>query len=97
MILPRMIRHLKSIAPSSTLAFALLAGSSIGYCAAAVADEPPPPPSAPGNDGGKHHHNPAYAACKKQADDQKLAQGDARHDFMRNCMKSASTTAPAAT
>jgi hypothetical protein len=86
----------KSIAPLSILALALLAGSTIGYGVAA-ADEPPPPPSAPGSDGGKHHHNPAYAACKKQADDQKLEPGDARRDFMKNCMKSAPTPAPAAT
>jgi hypothetical protein len=88
---------LKSIAPLSTLVFALLAGSTIGYRVAAAADEPPPPPSAPASDAGKHHHNPAYAACKKQADDQKLEPGDARHDFMKNCMKSAPTPAPAAT
>jgi hypothetical protein len=88
---------LKSIAPSSTLAFALLAGSTIGYCVAAAADEPPPPPTAPENDAGRHHHNPAYAACKKQADDQKLEPGDARRDFMRNCVKSASAPAPTGT
>jgi hypothetical protein len=92
-----MIRNLKSIAPLSTLALALLAGSTIGYSVAARADDPPPPPSAPGADGGKHHHNPAYAACKKQADDQKLEQGDARRDFMKNCMKSAAPAAPATT
>jgi hypothetical protein len=85
---------LKSIAPLSILALTFLAGSTIGYGVAA-ADEPPPPPSTPGSDGGKHHHNPAYAACKKQADDQKLEPGDARRDFMKNCMKSA--PAPAAT
>jgi Spy/CpxP family protein refolding chaperone len=88
---------LKSIAQLSILALALLAGSGIGYGVAAAADEPPPPPSAPGGDGGKHHHNPAYAACKKQADDQKLEAGDARRDFMKNCMKSAPTPAPPAT
>jgi hypothetical protein len=88
---------IKSIAPLSTLVLVLLAGSTIGYSLEARADEPPPPPSAPGGDGGKHHHNPAYAACKKQADDQKLEQGDARRDFIKNCVKSAPAPTPAAT
>src|SRR3984885_2596591 len=38
---------------------------------------------------GGRHNNPAWAACKKQADDQKLQPGDARKDFMKNCLKSA--------
>jgi hypothetical protein len=56
-------------------------------------DNPPPANPAPGG----RHNNPAWAACKKQADDQKLEPGDARHEFMKNCMKSAksSGTAPA--
>jgi psiF repeat len=56
-------------------------------------DTPPPANPAPGG----RHNNPAWAACKKQADDQKLQPGDARHEFMKNCMKSAkgSGTAPA--
>jgi hypothetical protein len=48
-------------------------------------DNPPPANPAPGG----RHNNPAWAACKKQADDQKLQPGDARKDFMRNCLKSA--------
>jgi hypothetical protein len=57
-------------------------------------DNPPPPNPAPGG----RHNNPAWAACKKQADDQKLQPGDARRDFMKTCMKSAknSGTAPTA-
>jgi hypothetical protein len=56
-------------------------------------DNPPPANPAPGG----RHNNPAWAACKKQADDQKLEPGDARHEFMKNCMKSAKSpgTAPA--
>jgi hypothetical protein len=56
-------------------------------------DNPPPANPAPGG----RHNDPAWAACKKQADDQKLQPGDARHQFMKNCMKSAkgSGTAPA--
>jgi hypothetical protein len=63
--------------------------ATIGFSTALAADEPPSPSTpAPGNGAGRHH-NPAFAACKKQADDQKLAAGDARRDFMKNCMKSA--------
>lgn len=56
-------------------------------------DNPPPSNPAPGG----RHNNPAWAACKKQADDQKIQPGDARHEFMKNCMKStkSSATAPA--
>ena len=58
-------------------------------------DTPPPANPAPAG----RHNNPAWAACKKQADDQKLQPGDARKDFMKNCMKSAkdSGAAPAKT
>ena len=48
-------------------------------------DTPPPANPAPGG----RHNNPAWAGCKKQADDQKLQPGDARREFMKNCMKSA--------
>jgi psiF repeat len=56
-------------------------------------DNPPPANPAP----GRRHNNPAWAACKKQADDQKLAPGDARREFMKTCLKSArdSGAAPA--
>lgn len=55
-------------------------------------DNPPPANPAPGG----RHNDPAWVACKKQADDQKLQRGDARRDFMKTCMKSAknSPTAP---
>jgi hypothetical protein len=55
-------------------------------------DNPPPANPAPGG----RHNNPAWAACKKQADDQKLEPGDARREFMKTCMKSAKSPAPAA-
>jgi hypothetical protein len=62
----------------------------------AVADDAPPASSAPPTDAPNgRHHNPAWAACKKQADDQKIAPGDARKEFMKNCINSAKSTAPA--
>jgi hypothetical protein len=54
-------------------------------------DTPPPANPAPGG----RHHNPAWAACKKQADDQKLERGDARREFMKNCIAKSSGTPPA--
>ena len=36
----------------------------------------------------------AWQACKKQADDQNIAAGDARHEFMKSCMKSAKEAPP---
>jgi hypothetical protein len=87
----------KLIALIPTLALSALAMGSLGVGAAAVADDAPPPNSAPGDDGPSgRHHNPAWAACKKQADDQKLEPGEARRDFMKNCMKSAKDSAPPA-
>jgi len=63
----------------------------------AAADDAPPANSAPpaGAPNGRQH-NPAWAACKQQADDQKIGPGDARKEFMKNCIKSAKSTAPAA-
>jgi hypothetical protein len=79
---------------SSALTVSFLLLGYLGTGVAAVGDDNPPPP-APGNDTPKdRHHNPAWAACKKQADDQKLGPGDARHDFMRTCMKSAKEGSP---
>jgi hypothetical protein len=71
-----------------------LAALTIGAGSIALGDDTPPPANpAPGG----RHNNPAWAACKKQADDQKLQPGDARREFMKNCLKSAksSGTAPA--
>ena len=66
----------------------------LGTANIALGDDTPAPANpAPGG----RHNNPAWAACKKQADDQKLQRGDARREFMRSCVKSAkdSATAPA--
>jgi len=57
----------------------------------------PPPSTAPSPENGAgRRHIPAFAVCKKQADDQKLAAGDARRDFMKNCVKSAKAAPPSA-
>ncbi len=78
------------------LAVSMLAAGSLGPVTAA-ADEPPPANSTGPADGpGGRHHNPAWAACKKQADDQKLAPGDARKEFMKSCLTTAKSNAPAA-
>ncbi|HTB88946.1 MAG TPA: PsiF family protein [Steroidobacteraceae bacterium] len=71
-----------------------IASLSVAAGSMALGDDTPPPANpAPGG----RHNNPAWAACKKQADDQKLGPGDARHEFMKTCMKSAksSGTTPA--
>jgi psiF repeat-containing protein len=79
------------------LAISSLTLGTLGMNAAA-ADDTPPPNSAPPADApnGGRHHNPAWAACKKQADDQKIAPGDAHKDFMKKCISSAKSSAPAA-
>jgi psiF repeat len=72
-----------------------IAALSMAAGSMALADDTPPPAN-PAR--GGRHDNPAWAACKKQADDQKLQPGDARHEFMKNCLKSAkSSGTPAAT
>ena len=74
---------------------AVVAALTIAAVGVALGDENPLPANpAPGG----RHHNPAWADCKKQADDQKLAPGDARREFMKTCMKSAKDpgSAPAA-
>jgi invasion protein IalB len=88
-----MIRsHLRTLIPA--FAVSIIAMASLGS-AAALADDTPPPSSAPGSDAPKgHHHNAAWQACKKQADDQNIAAGDARREFMKSCVKSAKDAAP---
>jgi len=76
------------------LSLMLLTGATIGVSAAAAAEEPPPATTPSPENGAGRRHNPAFAACKKQADDQKLAAGDARRDFVKNCMKSARAAPP---
>jgi hypothetical protein len=75
------------------VALAAVFVGSVGITGIALGDDTPPPADNPPH--GEHHHDPAWAACKKQADDQKLAPGDARHEFMKTCLKSAKTSAPA--
>jgi hypothetical protein len=78
-------------------ALALAAVGSLASYSIAMADDAPPASAAPGDQGpGGRHHNPAWAACKKQADDQKLEPGDARREFMKNCVKSAKGATPPA-
>ena len=89
-----MIRHCQPATLLFALASSLLACGTLGISSNAAADEPPAT-TPPANDAGRHH-NPAWAACKKQADDQKLEPGDARRDFMKNCMKSTHAAAPTA-
>jgi hypothetical protein len=75
---------------SRTLALgALLALGAYGASAGlALADDAPPASGAQGNGSGRRH-DPAWAQCKKQADDQKLERGDARREFMKTCIKNA--------
>ncbi len=76
-------------------AFALWAATlgTLGAGSLALADDAPPANS----DGPNGQpRNPAWAACKKQADDQKLERGEARKAFMKNCIQTAKKTAPAA-
>jgi hypothetical protein len=88
------VKKLAAMIP--TLAISSLTLATLGLNIA-VADDAPPANSAPPTDGPTgRHHNPAWAACKKQADDQKIAPGDARKEFMKNCINSAKSTAPAA-
>jgi psiF repeat len=66
-----------------------IAALTIGAGRIALGDDNPPPANpAP----GERHNNPAWIACKKQADDQKLQPGDARREFMKSCLKSAKTS-----
>ena len=78
-----------------SLLLATLTLCSFVVSAVTYGDDAPPSSALDVAPGGRHH-NPAWAACKKQADDQKLEPGDARHAFMKNCMKAAKESAPAA-
>jgi hypothetical protein len=71
-----------------------MAALTMGAGGIALGDDNPPPAN-PAQ--AERHNNPAWIACKKQADDQKLQPGDARREFMKSCLKSAKTsgTAPA--
>jgi hypothetical protein len=90
-----LIDRKKPTAALPSLLLATLTLGSIVVSAVTYGDDAPPPTTAPEGGPGGRHHNPAWAACKKQADDQKLEPGDARHEFMKNCLKSAKDVAPA--
>ncbi|MGA2189944.1 MAG: PsiF family protein [Steroidobacteraceae bacterium] len=90
-----MIRSMTLLRLTPAFALSALTVGAGGFTTVAAADDTPPPTSAPPADGPTgRHHNPAWAACKKQADDQKLEPGDARKEFMKNCLQSAKSTAP---
>ena len=90
-----MIRINKLAAMLPALTISAMALGSLGLNTAA-ADDAPPATSPPADAPNGRHHNPAWAACRKQADDQKIAPGDARKDFMKKCISSAKSSAPAA-
>ena len=90
-----MVRYCKLEGLLAALALTLSTCGAIAVSGPASADDAPPPAAAPG-DGAHRHHDPAWAACKKQADDQKLQPGDARREFMKTCLKSAHPAPPPA-
>jgi hypothetical protein len=89
-----MLRAHRLSALLPALAVSALAAGALALDTITFADDAPPANSAPPAEGTNgRHHDAAWAACRKQADDQKLAPGDARKDFMRNCIKTAKGTA----
>jgi hypothetical protein len=86
-------KKLTAVLPSLLLTTVTM--GSIVVSAVTYGDDAPPSSAPDGGPSGRHH-NPAWAACRKQADDQKLEPGDARHAFMKNCLKAAKDAAPAA-
>jgi hypothetical protein len=91
-----MVRQSRFGALLPALGFTLLTGGTIGLSGIAAADDNPPPAAQPGNEASGRHHDPAWAGCKKQADDKKLEPGDARKEFMRSCVKAAHASPPPA-
>jgi len=69
---------------------ALCAALALAAAGIAAADPSPatptPPPSGAGS-APRDVNREQWQACHKQADDQKLARGEARREFMKNCMK----------
>jgi hypothetical protein len=91
-----MIWMKKLTAMIPALAISSLTLGTLGLNIAAADDAPPANSAPPADAPNGRHHNPAWAACKKQADDQKIAPGDAHKEFMKKCINSAKSTAPAA-
>ncbi len=73
---------------SKFLALAALTFGCMLAVASAGADEGATPPNPP-NDSPPSGNRQQWQECRKQADAQKLPRGDARREFMRNCIKSA--------
>jgi hypothetical protein len=73
---------------AATAVAALTAGSMLATTTAAAADQSSSP---------RNVNREQWAVCRKQADDQKLARGEARRNFMRNCMKNAQQSEPSPT
>jgi hypothetical protein len=77
---------------------ALCVVSALAAAGIAAADPSPatptPPPSGPGS-APRDANRVQWQACHKQADDQKLARGEARREFMKNCMKASQPGAAA--
>jgi hypothetical protein len=91
------MRHFNSFT-AFPLAIALAGWTAVGVAGVAFADDPTPTTPAPGAEGPNgRHHNPAWAACKQKADDQKLDRGEARREFMKDCLKSSGNSPPPAT
>ncbi len=86
-------KRLTSAVPTLILATLTLGG--IVVSAVTYGDDAPAAGATPGAGSEGRHHDPAWAGCKKQADDQKLQPGDARREFMKNCVKTAHGSAPA--
>ena len=91
-----MVRQSRFGALLPALAFTLVTGGTIGSSGIAAADDNPPPATQPGNEASGRHHDPAWAGCRKQVDDKKIEPGEARKEFMRNCIKAAHGSTPAA-
>ncbi len=89
-----MLDRQRLLAAVPSLILGTLTMGSIVVSAVTYGDDAPGA-SRPGE--GPRHRNPAWAACKKQADDQKLEHGDARRDFMKGCLKSGKSAAQAPT
>jgi hypothetical protein len=86
----KLLSRITTLLPALPL---IVFGAALSFSAGAIADDPPPAPTTPAPGSGGRHHNPAFESCKRQADDQKIVAGDARHAFIKNCMKSAPPSA----
>jgi hypothetical protein len=66
---------------------ALCAALILATADLAAADQSPPGAAQPTPSAPRGANREQWQACHKQADEQKLAHGEARREFMRNCMK----------